>query len=110
MHAIIQFPPFLPPADIPGLVPAKKDGGEGEEENGDDDDGGDMDVEVHAPAASATGTKRKRAAASTDQSDESPGKSPAKRRKPVCKYGPKCYQKSRAHKEQFDHPWVSKLT
>ena len=28
-----------------------------------------------------------------------------KRKKPLCKYGAKCYQTSARHREQFDHPW-----
>ena len=107
MEIALKFNLAFHSSDIPGLVSAKKEEKGGEEESGDDDD--DMAVGGHT-GASTSGTKRKLAATSTDQSDESPGKPPAKRHKPVCKYGPKCYQKSRAHREQFDHPWVSKLT
>ncbi len=30
-----------------------------------------------------------------------------KRSKPVCKYGPKCYQANPKHMEEFEHPWAS---
>lgn len=66
------------------------DGDDGDDENGDDDDG---DMDTDAPATFST-RKRK-----NDQAAEIP---PAKR--PLCKYGSKCYQKSAQHREQFDHP------
>ena len=51
-----------------------------------------MDVDAPGPSS------RKR---SSDQATEMPA---AKRSRPVCKYGVKCYQKSALHREQFDHP------
>ncbi|KAL5490807.1 hypothetical protein EMCRGX_G015992 [Ephydatia muelleri] len=84
--------------DLPGLKsnPAK-DGGDDDDDgddDGGDDDGGDGDMDVDAPGPSS----RKR---SSDQATEMPA---AKRSRPVCKYGVKCYQKSALHREQFDHP------
>lgn len=61
-------------------------------------------------AASPRGTKRKRGGgvATTPTKRESDGDVPSsKRGKMECKYGPKCYQTSKQHKEQFLHPWVS---
>ena len=88
----------LSPSDIPGLVPPKN-----EDESG-DDNGEDLDTGSHTTAGEAStsgvGTKRKR------NEDPSDGSSPAKQQKPLCRYGPKCYQKGRQHREQFDHPWV----
>ncbi len=61
--------------------------------------------------ASPRGKKRKRegetATTPTKKGDSGDGVSPSKRKKVECKFGPKCYQKSRQHREQFLHPWVS---
>ena len=77
-------------------------------EDGEGDDG--MDVGGHS---STPGRKRKHGASKrgaanhSDEitADETPP--PTKKQKPFCKYGPKCYQTKPAHREQFEHPWVS---
>lgn len=64
-----------------------------------------MDDDSPGPSGpSPVRVKRKR---DKDQSDTSTSAPPTKRPKPVCKYGPTCYQKGRQHREQFEHPWVS---
>ena len=86
---------------------SKKEDGDGEEDNGEGGEG--MDVGDHSGRG---GGKRKldtSGSGMADNSDED-GEGhppPAKRQKPLCKYGPKCYQKNPTHREQFDHPWVS---
>ena len=92
---------------------------EDDEENGDDDTEEDMDLggtdsktskTSSDGASSSRAKKRKRevagdrvAAAGGDEADS--WASPVKRRKkPLCKYGDKCYQTGSRHREQFDHP------
>ena len=107
--------------DLPDLMKSSKD--EDDEENGDaaDDDDTEEDMDLGGTdsktsktssdgASSSRAKKRKRevageraAAARGDEADS--GASPVKRRKkPLCKYGDKCYQSGSRHREQFDHP------
>ncbi|XP_064384237.1 DNA ligase 3-like isoform X2 [Halichondria panicea] len=57
--------------------------------------GGGSDCDTMA-SPKKTPTKRKL--------EGNPKPSP-KRSKPVCKYGPKCYQANPKHMEEFEHPW-----
>ena len=85
---------------------------EDEQEEGKDDGEGDdgMDVGGHS---SAVGKKRKHGASKREVAshsdevgaDEIPP--PTKKQKPLCKYGPKCYQTNPTHRELLEHPWVS---
>ena len=98
----------MPIADIPGLMSSKKEEGDGEEDNGEGGEG--MDVGDHSSRA---GGKRKLDASErgiADNSDEDGQPPLAKKQKPLCKYGPKCYQKNPTHRQQFDHPWVSNFS
>lgn len=103
----------MPIADIPGLMSSKKEEGDKEEDNGEGGEG--MDVGDHSSRA---GGKRKLDASErgiADHSDKDAADAdgrppPAKKQKPLCKYGPKCYQKNPTHREQFDHPWVSNFS
>ena len=52
------------------------------------------------PASSSSG-----AAVDSDEPDSSGAPPSKKRKKPLCKYGAKCYQTGTRHREQFDHPW-----
>ena len=45
------------------------------------------------------------AAVDSDEPDSSGAPPSKKRKKPLCKYGAKCYQTGTRHREQFDHPW-----
>ena len=90
----------------------EEDEQEDEQEEGKDDGEGDdgMDVGGHS---SAVGKKRKCGASNRgtashsdeNRADEIPP--PTKKQKPLCKYGPKCYQTNPTHQELFEHPWVS---
>ena len=113
--------------DIPGLMGGGKEEGEEQEEQEEEGEGEEpMDEGPHKAAAKspkkapiiaskkspkkspnkAAGLKRPRDVKS-DQSDDGVGTPVAKRaKKPVCKYGPKCYQGNEKHMEEFDHPWV----
>ena len=67
---------------------------------------------ISTPKASPSTSQRKRKLGATPTKatptkGAEPGPSPRKRVKQECKYGAKCYQKSKEHKEQFHHPWVS---
>ncbi len=77
-----------PSADIPDLMTsvAQASGSGG---------GSDCDT-IASPKK--TPTKRKL---------EGNAKPSPKRSKPVCKYGPKCYQTNPKHMEEFEHPWAS---
>ena len=100
--------------------------GDNEEEE-DDDDVEDMDVsrgdrDSKASSSSARDNGRGRGASSSpakkrkreavkyrddgdyDEPDSGVPQS-KKRKKPLCKYGAKCYQTGVRHGEQFDHPW-----
>ena len=69
----------------------------------------DMEVEVKTKKAgqkrgsdqSAASSPKKKPA--VNQSGTTPSK---EGRKPLCKYGVKCYQKNREHLDKFYHPWV----
>ena len=58
-----------------------------------------MDVGV---SPKKTPTKKRKPESRDDDSEPAP-----KRSKPVCKYGPKCYQTNAKHREEFEHPLVS---
>ena len=53
-----------------------------------------------------SGESSKSKAATSGDSDEPDSKPPPSKRKkkPVCKYGTRCYQTGARHREQFDHP------
>ena len=77
-------------------------GGDGCGDDGDrggDDDGDDMDTD-----SSISTRKRKTTSGHTPEMSGHTPDMPAAKRKPLCKYGTKCYQKSVQHREQFDHP------
>lgn len=102
------------PLDIPGLMSSKKEEAEEEDEReeGKDDREGDdgMDVGGHSSTPGRRrkhGVSKRGAANHSDEitADETPP--PTKKQKPLGKYGPKCYQTNPAHREQFEHPWVS---
>ena len=85
---------------------------EDEQEEGKDDGEGDdgMDVGGHSSAVGRKGKRvasKREAASHSDEvsADEIPP--PTKKQKPLCKYGPKCYQTNPTHRELFEHPWVS---
>ena len=120
---------FFLPEDIPGLMAGGGKNGEGEGETEDDDEAmetGTSDLKLpkklhtKSPAktpkttptklpaektakspAKATGSKRSR-----EEVEHSESPATKKRKRPVCKYGPNCYQTGSKHKEAFDHPWV----
>ena len=88
------------------------------------DDVEDMEIDkggagaVRGPSRSLLGKREPREASETEGTEEDSKPPPSKKtssskkgspikKKPVCKYGPKCFQTSTKHKEQFDHPWVS---
>ena len=66
--------------------------------------------------SSPSGTKPKMAAGTKRGSKDSPASTPKKRpsttdsspsgTKSRCKYGIKCYQKGKEHRDKFAHPWV----
>ncbi len=107
LHSSLSPSP-LPPsstADIPGLAEVKKEEDNGEEDDDEDMNGGGISADSARNSASVSaGTKRKHDKSQSESSTLAP---PTKRSKPVCKYGPKCYQKGHQHREQFEHPWVS---
>ena len=103
-----------------------------DDDDDDDDEQEDMDVGNQQPSSSRKGAishgdeavdvprkKPKTVSPKPSPSKPSPAKpSPSKAKapatssptkvgkKPMCKYGVKCYQKSRQHKHQFAHPQV----
>ena len=102
------------PLDIPGLMSSKKDEAEEEDEreegkeDGEGDDGMDVGGNSSTPGRKRKHGASKRGAANhSDEitADETPP--PTKKQKPLCKYGPKCYQTNPAHRELFEHHWVS---
>ena len=103
------------PLDIPGLMSSKKDEAEEEDEHEEEKDDGEGDdgMDVGGGHSSTVGKKRKQGASKRGTAshldevgaDEIPP--PTKKQKPLCKYGPKCYQTNPTHQELFEHPWVS---
>ena len=77
------------------------------------DDNEDMEIDEGKQYGKA-GTKRGSegggaTAGTTPKKRPAPsGKTPVKT-KPQCKYGVKCYQKSKEHRNKFNHPWVQKI-
>ncbi len=71
-----------------------------------DDDDDEMEVDPPSkPTPTKAGTKR-----SSNSSASTPKKRPVtgngSKAKPECKYGVKCYQKGKEHREKFSHPRV----
>ena len=64
-----------------------------------------------AKKTKAAGSKRPRDDEEEEEEERFDSEVPAakERKRSVCKYGPKCYQKDQRHKEKYDHPWVSWL-
>lgn len=108
------IPCYILLTDIPDLMNSvknnsNKDGeGGGASGSGEGGENGKMEVDK-SPSKKGTPSKRKRKQDPEEVSDEDTPPS-KKQRKPVCKYGAKCYQTNSKHREEFDHPWVSSLS
>ena len=89
-----------PISDIPSIS-GTNPSSEGEEDNMEVDNQGKVAGQKRQKEQSSATPKKKPAGGHQSEA------TPTKGKKPICKYGVKCYQKSHEHREKFAHPWVS---